>query len=99
MLRKLDVADTRAAIFQPVAFILAMVMGFGALSAPYAIASLIRQYSDVHFAVAGLIAIGISALCLYSAYLAARGRGALLYLPALILVAFSLWGNAVLFGL
>lgn len=101
MLHRLATADVLATIVQPMSFVFAILLGFGALSAPYAIAVLIRQYTDLHFALAGAIAIAASAFALYAAYVAARSGRArrVLYLPVFGLEILSFWGIAILFGI
>lgn len=100
MLRRSAMAEMSAAMVQPVSFVAAIVLGYGVLSAPYAIAILLRRYLELHFAWAGAIAIGASVLALGAAYVATRHAkpGSALYLPVFGLVLLSLWGNAILFG-
>lgn len=100
MLHRLVMGDITSAIIQPVAFVVALLLGFGALSAPYAIAVLIREYVAMHFVLACAISIAATMLAIYATYLAARGRGAgrVLYLPVLVLEMLSFWGVALLFG-
>jgi hypothetical protein len=87
-----------SAIIQPLSFVLAMLLGLGALAAPYAVAVFLHDYFGVRMTAAVAASVVATVVCLALAYKAAqsRRRGAL-YAPLFALEFCSFIGLAVIF--